>query len=206
MRVLMISKAMVTGVYQKKAEELARLPDVDLCLVVPPYWHEDRVGDQPLQEMFTDGYELAVQPMRFNGHHHLHYYPGLGRLMRAFRPDIVHIDEEPYNFVSCTRQPPGSPCRSKNGLFRLAESLSALSSAIQIIRALQLSSASAAIAGNRDAGLVFRRKHYRGPIAVIPQFGVDPEIYSPPSSRSVSSLVRSSDTSDESSKRKGSIF
>jgi len=35
--------------------------------------------------------------------------------------------------------------------------------------------AAAAIAGNRDASEVLRRKGYTGPIQVIPQFGFDTE-------------------------------
>jgi glycosyltransferase involved in cell wall biosynthesis len=31
--------------------------------------------------------------------------------------------------------------------------------------------------GNSEAGLVWRHKGYRGPMALIPQFGVDPDIY-----------------------------
>jgi glycosyltransferase involved in cell wall biosynthesis len=36
-----------------------------------------------------------------------------------------------------------------------------------------------AIVGNRDAERVLRAKHYAGPVRVIPQFGVDPELYHP---------------------------
>jgi hypothetical protein len=39
MRVLMLSKACVVGAYQKKLEELARLPDMDLTVVVPLNWN-----------------------------------------------------------------------------------------------------------------------------------------------------------------------
>ncbi len=99
MRVLMVSKALVTGVYQKKLEELAALPDIELLAVVPPSWSENRVGTIPLKRMFTNGYEMAVEEMRLNGRHHVHYYPGLGKQMRRFKPDLVHIDEEPYNLV-----------------------------------------------------------------------------------------------------------
>ncbi len=40
MRILMLSKALVVGAYQKKAEELARLPGVELTVAVPPLWRE----------------------------------------------------------------------------------------------------------------------------------------------------------------------
>ena len=75
MRVALLSKAMVTGPYQKKAEELARLPGVELTVIVPESWHEPRVGVLQLDPQFTQGYELLVTTMRFNGHFHYHYYP-----------------------------------------------------------------------------------------------------------------------------------
>ena len=42
LRVLMISKACIVGAYQKKLEEIAKLPDVELTVVVPPYWRDER--------------------------------------------------------------------------------------------------------------------------------------------------------------------
>jgi len=54
-----------------------------------------------------------------------------------------------------------------------------------------LRSVSHAIAGNADAGRVLRTKGYRGSIAVIPQFGVDPERFSPaPGLNTVSGPLR----------------
>ena len=99
MRILMISKACVVGAYQKKLEEMARLPELELTLVVPPYWRDER-GVLELERQHTEGYELVVEPMTFNGNFHLHFYPGLGKQIRRVRPDLVHIDEEPYNLAT----------------------------------------------------------------------------------------------------------
>jgi glycosyltransferase involved in cell wall biosynthesis len=38
-----------------------------------------------------------------------------------------------------------------------------------------------ALAGNQDAANVLRKKGYRGPLTVLPQFGVDPAIFTPAS-------------------------
>ncbi len=91
MRILILSKALVNGVYQRKLEELARLPDVELLAVVPPAWIESRVGVLQLERRFVEGYQLVVEPMWFNGHHHIHVYPGLAKHVARFRPDILHI-------------------------------------------------------------------------------------------------------------------
>ena len=95
MRVLMLSKACIVGIYQRKLEEIARL-DVELLTVVPPSWKDER-GETKLERVYTDGYHLEVSPIALNGNFHLHWYPGLGQRIAQFRPDIVHIDEEPYN-------------------------------------------------------------------------------------------------------------
>src|SRR5207248_6226312 len=100
MRVLMISKAMVAGTSQRKLEELAKCPGVELTLITPPYWQSDDGSKQVLERLYTAGYRMIVTPMALNGNFHLHFYPKLGKILREVHPDIVHIDEEPYNFAT----------------------------------------------------------------------------------------------------------
>src|SRR5262245_40263048 len=95
----MLSKALVVGPYQRKAELIAAEPDVELTVAVPPLWREGHRA-QPLERLHTDGYALLETPIRLPGNFHLHYYPRLGALMDAVQPDLVHVDEEPYNFAT----------------------------------------------------------------------------------------------------------
>ena len=96
----MLSKALVVGAYQKKAEELAALPGVDLTVAVPPVWREPGVGDQALERRFVRGYRLVALPIWLNGRHHVHFYPAIERLVAQVRPDVFHIDEESFNFAT----------------------------------------------------------------------------------------------------------
>src|SRR5207302_9272420 len=100
MRVLMISKALVAGTSQRKLEELAKCPDVELTLVTPPYWQSDDGSKRILERLYTQGYQMIVTPIMLNGNFHLHYYSQLNKIMREVQPEIVHIDEEPYNFAT----------------------------------------------------------------------------------------------------------
>ena len=95
----MLSKACIVGAYQRKLEELARCPDIQLTVIVPPGWKDDR-GEQLLERTYTDGYDLMVLPIRFNGHFHLHHYPQLRSQLQILQPDLLHIDEEPYNYAT----------------------------------------------------------------------------------------------------------
>ena len=100
MRVLMISKACIVGTYQKKLEAMAEAaPDLALTVAVPPFWRDER-GVTRLERVHVRGYQLTVLPVALNGSYHLHFYPRLARLVHEVRPDLVHIDEEPYNLAT----------------------------------------------------------------------------------------------------------
>jgi len=174
----MISKACVVGVYQKKLEELARLPGMELTVVVPPHWRDER-GILTLERQYTSGYELAVEPMAFNSHFHLHFYPGLGAQIRRVRPDLVHIDEEPYNLATAHTLWLARRSGAKSLFFSWQNIYRRYPVPFRWLERYVLSHADYGIVGNQESARVWRAKGYQGRLAVIPQFGVDPEIFCP---------------------------
>ncbi|MBE3560623.1 MAG: glycosyltransferase family 4 protein [Ktedonobacteraceae bacterium] len=177
MRVLMISKALVAGTSQRKLEELAKCADVELTLVTPPYWNHDDGSRQVLERLYTSGYRMIVTPLRLNGHYHLHYYPELNRIMREVRPEVVHIDEEPYNFATFHAMLLAQRHKARALFFAYQNLYRVYPPPFRQFELYNFSRAAAAIAGNREAGEVIRRKGYRGPLHVIAQFGFDTDIY-----------------------------
>ncbi|MFQ5344200.1 MAG: glycosyltransferase [Anaerolineae bacterium] len=178
MRVLMVSKACVVGAYQRKLEEIGRHEDVDLTVVVPPTWRE--AGRSiTLERQYTQGYQLLVEPMALNGRFHLHFYPGLGRRIRELRPHIIHIDEEPYNLATCQAMWLGRRTGARMLFFTWQNLHRRYPPPFSWIERYVLRHADAAIAGNQEAVQVLKDKGYRGPVELIPQFGVDPELYAP---------------------------
>lgn len=178
MRVVMLSKACVVGAYQKKLEELAALPGVELTAVVPPEWRDER-GVLELERQHVTGYELVVEPMVLNGQFHTHFYPGLGRVLRRVRPDLVHIDEEPYNLATAHALWLSRRAGARALFFSWQNLLRTYPLPFRLLERYVLGHVDGAIVGSQAAGEVWRRKGYRGPLAVIPQFGVDPTIYRP---------------------------
>lgn len=174
MRVLMVSKALVVGAYQRKLELLARQPDVELTCVVPPAW-----GGQRYEPTFLDGYRMVVAPIRFNGNFHLHHYPTLGKLIGAVRPDVVHIDEEPYNLATFLALRSARAVGARSLFFTWQNLDRRYPPPFAWTERYVMDRSRFAIAGNREAVDVLRRKGYRGPASVIPQFGVDPAHFSP---------------------------
>ncbi len=178
MRVLMISKACVVGVYQTKLEALARLPEVELTVVVPPFWRDER-GELRLERAHTEGYRLLETPLALNGHFHLHFYPRLGGLMRQARPRIVHVDEEPYNLATFQAVRLARQAGARTVLFTWQNLARRYPPPFRWLEGYNLRHADFILAGNREAETVLCAKGYTGPTAVVPQFGVDPTVFAP---------------------------
>ena len=173
----MVSKALVVGVYQRKAEEIARL-GVELVVLAPPAWR-DRRGVQTLQTRHTQGYILHALPIRFNGNFHLHYYPTLKQELRAIAPDVLHFDEEPYNLATWHALRLAHQAGIPATFFTWQNLYRHYPFPFSAFERANYCAVRIAIAGNQDAAAVLRRKGFAGEIALIPQFGVDPEIFAP---------------------------
>ncbi|MPZ14454.1 MAG: glycosyltransferase [Chloroflexi bacterium] len=176
MRVLVVSKALVVGAYQRKLEELAHFPDMELIAAVPPSWR-DPSYETRLERLHTHGYELVVTPIAINGSYHLFFFPQLGRLLDEHRPDLVHIDEEPYNLATFIAI---AQCRRRGlpSLFFAWQNLvRRYPPPFRWMEQYAYRSVAWAIAGTQSAAAVLRRKGFRGRLSVIPQFGVDPELF-----------------------------
>jgi len=176
LRVLMVSKACVVGMYQRKLEELARIPNMDLHVVVPPFWRDGRHAT-PLERTYPAGYELHVQTMALNGNFHLHFYPKLSAVFQRLRPDILHMDEEPYNLATFHAMRLARRHGIESLFFTWQNLLRRYPPPFSAFERYSFRHASFALAGNQEAAQVLRAKGYTGPVEVVPQFGVDPELY-----------------------------
>ena len=179
MRVLILSKAMVVGTYQRKAEELAALPGMDLTVAVPPSWKEPRVGTRVLERRHERGYRLQVLPIWLNGHFHLHFYPGLRRLVRLVRPEILHIDEESFNLATFQAMRIGVEAGARCCFYNYANIERRYPPPFSWFERYNFRHATAAIACTHDAAEILRRHGYQGPLHILWQFGVDPELFRP---------------------------
>lgn len=182
MRVLMVSKAVVVGIYQRKLEEIARHEDIDLLALTPGTWRDER-GRLPLERVYTTGYTLETLPVLLNGSYHLHIYRGLRDRMAAFAPDIVHIDEEPYNAAAWQVFRAARYCRAKTLFFSWQNILRTYPPPFRWGERWLMRGVDHVIAGTQSAADVWRAKGYTGPLAVIPQFGTDPHLFTPASTR-----------------------
>jgi glycosyltransferase involved in cell wall biosynthesis len=174
LRVLTISKPYVAAAYRDKFAELARRDDVEVGLICPPQW-----GSQTFEAGTTAGYTIEQLGIRLNGRNHFHTYRGLTAAVRAFRPDVLNVEEEHYSLVTWQA-------------FRAAQAVSAAPlfytwqniqktypPPFSWIERYVFAHAAGAAAGNHESIDVLRAKGYRGLVREIPQMGVTLERFAP---------------------------
>lgn len=179
MKITIISKALVVGEYQRKLEALAREPDLELTCIVPPAWQEPGGRRIQLEPAYLRGYRLLVEPIRFNGSFHLFYFPTLGARLRELAPDVVHVDEEPYNLATFLAVRHSLAVGARPLFFTWQNLLRRYPPPWRWMERAVLRRAAWAVAGNAEAAQVLRAKGYCGPLACIPQFGVDETHFRP---------------------------
>lgn len=87
----------------RRAECLARMPGVDLRVLVPDLWKEYGKWRRPeLPQADTFAYEIGPTALRWAGpaQNYLHFYPFLARTLHQFQPDVIDLWEEPWAAVS----------------------------------------------------------------------------------------------------------
>lgn len=178
MRVLMVSKACLVAAYRTKLMAIGRTPDMELTVITPPSWR-DRASSVAFEPGSDTGYRLLVQPIRFNGNFHLHYYPQLGPVVRAWRPDILHMDEEPYNLATWLAWRQARTVGARFLFFSWQNIWRRYPWPFSRLERQVLEGSTFAIMGNAAAADVWRRKGYQGSCRVIPQFGVCPDTFQP---------------------------
>jgi glycosyltransferase involved in cell wall biosynthesis len=122
---------------------------------------------------------MRVEPIWLNGSYHMFVWPRLTRVLREVQPDLVHIDEEPYNLATAHGTWAARRVGARSLFFTWQNLLRSYPPPFRWFERSVFAHSAFGIAGSREALQVLRAKGYCGPGVVIPQFGVDPDLFSP---------------------------
>jgi glycosyltransferase involved in cell wall biosynthesis len=173
----MYSHSYVVGVNHAKLEHLARLPDVELSLICP---RKIRRELATYRVTVTEHPDYTVVPLRtvYPSHNYRFFYWTAHRAMRRLDPELIHVEEEPWSLAAwqAARYCRGYP-DVRLVFFTWQNLRIRYPFPHEHIRRYVHETADAAIAGNAEAADILREHGFDRPIHVLPQFGVDPELY-----------------------------
>lgn len=179
MRVALISKTFVFDAAQRQLEQIARQPGIELTLITPPEWHSDDGRVLPFVRRYTSGYAVRELPVHFNGRYHFYVYRGLRRALKEIAPDLVHIDEEPYNPAGAQAQRAADRLGARTIFIALQNIYRKYPPPYSLLEQYNYRHTAHIVACNEAAGKVLRQKGYCGPLSVFAVYGVDPDLYQP---------------------------
>jgi len=184
MRVLLISHTCQSRTEgQPKARCLAKLPNIDLKVLVPDRWNHYgkwRLADPVPADEFNCNIEHIMWPWIGPAQYYLHWYPKLSSVMRDFKPDVIDLWEEPWALVSV------QACFLREKLLPHCKIVSEteqntnkrLPFPFERFRSYTLRHADYAVGRNSESIEILRSKGYRGTAEVVPN-AVDDTLFRP---------------------------
>lgn len=183
LRVLVVSHtAQSKAAGQARSLPLREHADVQCRVLVPDRWKA--YGSWQTPERADPSLDVQVGkvmwPWTGPGQWYLHWYRDLGRVLREFRPDVIHLWEEPWGLVSVQAAWLRNRYLPQTRLISETEQNidKTLPVPFEPFRTFTLRNADLLVGRTQEAIAVARAKGYEGAAAVI-SYGIDPEIFRP---------------------------
>lgn len=180
LRVLIVGHTYVVGVNQGKLDAIANA-GAEVGLLVPKHWQAQQWDKRFTVE--TPYPQLTVYPVEtwFEGRAGAYIYPP-GAIIQAiteFQPDIIQIEEETFSLtafaVSCLAWRFKVPVV----LFSWENRERRLSGPRRWLQKFVFNQTRCIISGNHEGVKIIKRWGYNKPVAIMPQMGVDVDLFSP---------------------------
>lgn len=153
-------------------------PPVEVAFITPA-WVPHTLGRYQV-ERATEGPHYVVSGRWADRSSGFFFAPGpLWRALRDIRPELVQVDEEPSSLALLEALAFGRRLGYRTVFFTWENRVTCYPFPFNVIRKANLRWAAGAMAGNREAAVLLQTAGFRGPLAVIPQLGVDPEHFAP---------------------------
>jgi glycosyltransferase involved in cell wall biosynthesis len=181
LRVLLVSHAYVVGVNQGKLKAIADTGKVELALLAPSNWKALEWNRfLPLENSYAE-IRYYSAPVWSTGRVGAHCYnPWLiWQIIRDFKPDLIQVEEEIFSLCALEVAVFAKLFKKPLVVFGWENQQRSLPLPRQWVRDLVMGTTNLYLAGNQDGATVISNWGYKGKIEVMPQMGIDTELFTP---------------------------
>lgn len=185
MRILVASHTYIVDINRQKLRALTTLESgIEVTVVVPRRWQPGGVQNKIIETKFIKEDSFQVVPISNfseNNQGLLTFGADLIGLLRQFRPHIIQVEQGSRSlayaqFITLNKI---LKLQAKNVFFTWWNLPYNLKPPISWLEAYNLHHTDGIIAGNQEGAEILRQRGYKGLIKVMPQLGVDEELFRP---------------------------
>jgi glycosyltransferase involved in cell wall biosynthesis len=185
MKILVASHTYIVDLNREKWRSLARLQDdIEVTVVVPKRWRPGGVQNKTIESQPVDEGAFRVVPISNfsqNNQGLLAFGTEIIPLLRQFRPDIIQMEQgsKSLGYAELILLNRLLGLNAKTVFFTWWNLPYNLKWPVSALEGYNLRHSNGIVAGNQDGADILRQRGYKGPIAVLPQLGVDETRFRP---------------------------
>lgn len=185
MKILVASHTYIVDLNCEKLRALAKLSsDIEVTVVVPKLWRPGGVQNKIIQSEYKEENNFRIVPIsNFSQNHQglLTFGLDLISLVRKFKPQIIHVEQgsRGLSYTQMITLNKLLGLKAKNVFFTWWNLPYELKFPASALEKYNLSNSHGIISGNQDGAEILRDRGYQGTIKVMPQLGVDENLFKP---------------------------
>jgi L-malate glycosyltransferase len=182
-KILIASHSYIIELNREKLRELAQLePGIEVTIVVPKKWRPGGVMKSTIEtQPFQDGNFRVVPLTNYSQNNQglLSFGPELITLMREFRPDVIQVEQgvKSLAYAQMITLNKLLGLKAKMLFFTWWNLPYATKFPLAQLERYNLHNSSGIVVGNTDGYNVLRDRGYNGPMRIMPQLGVDEQLF-----------------------------
>ncbi len=183
MKILIASHSYIIELNREKLRELAQLsPDIEVTIVVPKTWRPGGVMKNTIETQPVNEGNFRVVPLTNysqNNQALLSFGPELMTLMREFRPDVIQVEQgvKSLAYAQMITLNKLLGLKAKMLFFTWWNLPYETKFPLAQLERYNLNNSSGIVVGNTDGYNVLRDRGYNGPMRIMPQLGVDEQLF-----------------------------
>ncbi|BDA74151.1 glycosyl transferase, group 1 [Rivularia sp. IAM M-261] len=185
MKILVASHTYIVDLNCEKLRALSRLENnTEVTVVVPKRWKPGGVQNKIIETQYKDEGNFRIVPVsNFSQNHQglLTFGADLISLLKSFRPDIIQVEQGAKSlayaqFITLNKL---LALKAKNVFFTWWNLPYSLNKVASLLEKYNLDNTHGIISGNQDGASILTQRGYNGKIKVMPQLGVDENLFTP---------------------------